>query len=365
MSVRRVAVIGLGEAGQGIHLPALEGLPGAVVVGACDPDPGRRERARARWGIPVYAAVEELLARSSPEVAVVATPPALHAEHALACLETGAHVVCEKPLAASLAEVDRMAGAARAAGRLVVPNHEFRLMPIFEAIAAAVADRGPVRFASVGQLLRRPPGSEAGWRGGLLRRTLYEAGVHLVDLSLVLLGGRPTGVVASIGSAAGSPGSDALVVATLDFPEDRLVQLVMSRVHPGRPRYLELRADTDTVSFFASHGGRARVVAGLEGRRPTLRLERGAAGLAWSEEGGRRRTLARNGRRPRRAATRRLLSRTLAAVAGGEPPPVTIDEARAALEVVAAAYRSAALGRRVEPASEPDDLAALDLAAAR
>lgn len=363
MSIRRIAVIGLGDAGLGIHIPALAALRDVTVVGACDPDPERRLRAGERWGIPGFETTEELLS-TGPEVVVVATPPALHAGHVIAALESGAHVICEKPLAGSLIEVDRIAEAARRSGRLVVPNHEFRMMPIFEAVLAAVKERGPVRLVDARQLVGRAPGTEAGWRGGLLRRTLFEAGVHLVDLALALFGERPAGVMASISSAGGRPGSDAVVVATLDFGADRLAHLELSRIHPGRTRYLELRADTETTSLFASYGGRARLVAGLEGRRPALRLEIGASGLAWSEEGDRRRTIARNGRRPRRSATGRLLARVLAAIVEGGAPPISLEEARAGLEVVAACYRSAELGQRIALGHEHDaHLAALDLAA--
>lgn len=363
MTTRRIAVIGLGEAGLEIHLPALAGLRDVSVVGACDPDAGRRARARDRWGVAGFETIEDLLS-TRPEVVIVATPPALHAMHAIACLDAGAHVICEKPLAASLIEVDAIAEKARRNGRLVVPNHEFRMMPIFQAVLREVEERGPVRLVEARQLFGRAPGSETGWRGRLLRRSLFEAGIHVVDLTLALFDERPAGVVAAMGSPAGRPGSDAVVISTLDFGSGRLAHLALSRIHPGRTRYLELRADTGTASLFASYGGRARLVAGLEGRRPALRLEYGASGLAWSEAGDRRRTLARNGRRPRRRATGVLLERTLAAIAAGKPPPVSLEEARAGLEVVAAGYRSVELGRRVALRDgEGADLAALDLAA--
>ena len=162
MTTRQIAVMGLGEAGLGIHLPALAGLRDVTVIGVCDPDPGRREAARQRWRVPALETAEELLSLG-PELVVVATPPALHAAHVHACLQAGAHVVCEKPLAGSLAEVDGIAEAARRAGRVVVPNHEFRMMPIFAAVLKAAAERGPVRLAEARQLFPRPPGTEPGW----------------------------------------------------------------------------------------------------------------------------------------------------------------------------------------------------------
>lgn len=66
--------MGLGEAGLGIHLPALADLRAVTVVGACDPDPERRVRAWERWGVPGFETTEELLS-AGPEVVVVATPP--------------------------------------------------------------------------------------------------------------------------------------------------------------------------------------------------------------------------------------------------------------------------------------------------
>ena len=75
MTTRQIAVMGLGEAGLGIHLPALAGLRDVTVIGVCDPDPGRREAARQRWRVPALETAEELLSLG-PELVVVATPPA-------------------------------------------------------------------------------------------------------------------------------------------------------------------------------------------------------------------------------------------------------------------------------------------------
>jgi predicted dehydrogenase len=69
-----------------------------------------------------------------PAVVVVGTPPDSHLEYCLRALRAGADVICEKPLASSLAEADAILAAAAAAGRLVAVNHEFREMPIFRAV---------------------------------------------------------------------------------------------------------------------------------------------------------------------------------------------------------------------------------------
>src|SRR5262249_1355992 len=127
----RVAVIGLGNAGTTLHLPALAGLQGVEAVGAMDLDPARREQGKAKFGIPVFSDFDELLSQARPDVVMVGTPPGSHADYCLRSLAAGAHVICEKPFVASLAEADRVIAAARSAKRRVALNHEFREMPIF------------------------------------------------------------------------------------------------------------------------------------------------------------------------------------------------------------------------------------------
>lgn len=347
----RVAVIGLGNAGFTLHLPALAGLPGVETVGATDLDPSRRERAAARYRIPVFADFDALMAEANPEVVIVGTPPDSHADYCLRTLAAGAHVICEKPFVSSLAEADGVCEAARRAGRQVALNHEFREMPIFRAVRDAVTagSTGDLVFAQVWQLMDLPPWAEPGWRGQMLQRTLYEAGVHLVDFLMALFGERPVAVQARTSTCGVREGeTDAVALVTLEFSRGRLAQIVQNRLCKGATHYFEVRADTTTASVRASFGGRARISAGLyRSTRPHLRIEYGAAGIAWSEVGNHRRLLARNPRDPGMIATRTIFHRTLEAFRLGGEPPVTGEAGRDVLAVIAAAYDSAATGQRV------------------
>ena len=65
----RIAVIGLGNAAQTLHLPALAGLAGVEVVGGLDIDPARREQARTKFAVPVFADFDEL--RRAAFIAVI------------------------------------------------------------------------------------------------------------------------------------------------------------------------------------------------------------------------------------------------------------------------------------------------------
>ncbi|MGI8617903.1 MAG: Gfo/Idh/MocA family protein [Gemmatimonadaceae bacterium] len=344
----RVALIGLGEAGVTLHLPALAGLPSTAVVCALDPDAGRRQHAAQAFRIPVTDSYGGLRA-SAPDVVIVASPPDTHADYTLSALAHGAHVFCEKPFVSSLDQADAIIAASATHGRQVAVNHEFRHMPIFRSVIDGIAQDGPLRFVQVWQMMDLPPWAEPGWRGEMLQRTLYEAGVHLVDLVIAMFGQRPLAVSAVTSSCDGLDRRiDAVAIVTLEFSGGRLAQIVQNRLCKGERQYLEVRADTASWSWRASFGGRGRLLAGLfRSKRPRIRVEYGLSGMAWRERGDTRRFLARNPSQPTMHATRETLRQSLAAFASGGRPPTTAQDARDVHEVIAACYHAAAIGRRV------------------
>lgn len=108
-SALRVGIVGCGYATTDRHLPALRRIGEAEVVAVADTDASATGRVAAQWGIPrSYGTVEELVADESVDVVAVCTPPAHHAEAAVAALEAGKHVLVEKPLAASLDDADEL-----------------------------------------------------------------------------------------------------------------------------------------------------------------------------------------------------------------------------------------------------------------
>jgi len=350
MKLRRIAVVGCGEAGYEMHLPALALMEGVEVVGACDTDAGRRERASSKFSVPVFADYGEMLAIARPEVVIVATPPDSHTAICLSAIDAGCHLICEKPFVPNVGEGREIMEAAKRAGKRIALNHEFREMPIFRALLDATRGHPeePVFFASLWQNTDVPPWTEGGWRGAMLRRTLHEAGIHLIDYILALFGETPRFAWASM-SAGGlnDSGSDALVVVSLEFAGGRIAQLVQNRLCKGETHYFEVRADTVSASYRASFGGRARVTTGLyRSTVPHLRVDYGVSGLAWTERGNKRTTLARNPPNPRVVSTRLVLERSLDAFETGGRPPATAEDALDALRVIDACYASASTGVR-------------------
>lgn len=355
----RVAVVGLGTAGASLHLPALEALEGARAVAGVDPDAECRRAAAERFGVETFGDFDAMLDAVAPDVVIVGTPPDSHLDYCLKALQAGAHVVSEKPFACSVREADRIIEAARRAERRVALNHQFREMPIFRAVRdrVGVPGVGDLVFVQVWQLMDLPPWAEPGWRGRLLQRTLFEAGVHLVDFLMALFGEKPVAVSATTSTCGvRAEASDAVALCTLEFSRGRLAHVVQNRLCKGETQYFEVRADCAEASLRGSFGGRARLSLGLHrSTRPHIRLDYGVSGIAWEERGNDRTFLARNPKDPGMVATRYVLEKTFEAFRTGGTPPADARVGREVLEVIAAAYRSAEAGRRIRLDGPPDE----------
>jgi UDP-N-acetyl-2-amino-2-deoxyglucuronate dehydrogenase len=119
----RVALVGMGRIAR-VHLEALTGLETVEVVGVYDQDQARaHERAAANGVARVYAAWQEVLDDADVQCVGVLLPHDVHEQYAVEALQAGKHVVCEKPLAPTLPECDRMLAAAQRAGKKLLPVH--------------------------------------------------------------------------------------------------------------------------------------------------------------------------------------------------------------------------------------------------
>ena len=355
----RVGYVGLGWATHAFHLPGVRRMQSVEIVGGCDPSAEQRERWTKATGSPAYETFEELQEQARPEAVVVATPPDSHAELCRQALSSGAHVFCEKPFVSNTSEADDVLAAAAEAGKQLAVNHQYREFPIFAAVKDRIGsdDAGRLVFCQMWQLMNLAPWDEpVEWRKAMPNRTLFEGGVHLVDLLVHLYEEWPAGVYAQRSSGLDAEReADAIQLVTLDFPSGRLAQITIDRLCQGGTRYLEVRADCERASLRASHGGRALIKLGKKrAERTGLHVEFGAGGLAWMERGLRHTTLARDPRDVGPEATRRLFEKVVAAFEADREPPSSAREARATLEVIEAAYCSGDTGVRVALPSAAD-----------
>jgi predicted dehydrogenase len=134
----RVALVGCGQIARA-HIGALAGQADLTIVGVCDRDEQQARQAAALSGARPYTDLETMLRTERPNAVHVLTPPATHANLAIAAIEAGCHVLVEKPMALSLADADRMIAAATARGVMLGTNHNYRHKPSISKAERLVA----------------------------------------------------------------------------------------------------------------------------------------------------------------------------------------------------------------------------------
>ncbi len=188
-----IAVIGLGWPGQR-HLEGYFKVPFVNVAAVCDASPALLAETQARFGIAAgYADYREVLARPEIDAVSVCLPNFLHAPASIAAIEAGKHVLCEKPLAHTLADAERLAATVHAHDRLfmLALNNRFRveIQALKRIIDAGTL--GEMYYAKAGWVRRRWAGTVRGWfmekekAGG---GPMIDLGVHMLDLTLWLMG---------------------------------------------------------------------------------------------------------------------------------------------------------------------------------
>jgi len=194
----RVAIIGAGEIAQAAHLPNFKAHPNAELLAVCDVVKERAQRTAMIYGIPyVYDDYRELLKRDDVDAVCIALPTNLHAEVAIAALNSGKHVLCEKPPARNAREAQRMAEASERNSRLLMYALQWRYRADTKLAREMIAngELGEVYCGRAVYLRRR--GAPLGWfaskdAGG---GALLDVGVHLIDLAWWLMGNpEPVGV---------------------------------------------------------------------------------------------------------------------------------------------------------------------------
>ena len=138
-----LGLIGCGEFGT-FCLEAFSELPEVRIAAVADLRADAARGCAERFGVPACRDSSELIARGDVDVIHVATPPADHHGQVLAAAEAGKNVLCEKPLALSLAQADQMLSAAAGAGTIAPVNFVLRYNAVTEAVKSAVECGAPL-----------------------------------------------------------------------------------------------------------------------------------------------------------------------------------------------------------------------------
>lgn len=205
----RIGFVGLGWIGRK-RLDALtaDSCADFEVAALVDSDADRlRAAAAAHPEASVGSAIDALLDEGLDAV-VIATPNGLHANQAVACLERGMAVFCQKPLATTLSDVQRVLSAARAADRLLGIDFCYRHITGMEVLRRRLSSGALGDVIAVSLVFHNAYGPDKSWcRSPALAGggCLLDLGVHLLDLALWVQGMPPTERVRSRLFAHGQP----------------------------------------------------------------------------------------------------------------------------------------------------------------
>jgi predicted dehydrogenase len=188
----RIGLVGCGRAAETRHLPALAKIPGTVVAGLADANPQPLKRVADRFGIKHrYENYRKLLEEPGVDAVAVCVPAPSHAEVAIAAVNAGKHVLIEKPMAATLADSERiMACAADSPGLKIMVGLNMRWHRLVRKGREIIRTGGLGKIRSARSILSSYHASVPDWGarrcsgGGVL----FELGVHHFDLWRYLLG---------------------------------------------------------------------------------------------------------------------------------------------------------------------------------
>ena len=191
----RVAVIGCGKIAQVRHLPEYATNPNAQLVAYYDKNSQRAHEVAAQYGGKVYDSYFDLLKDPEIDAVSVCVENRSHAEMTTAALYAGKHVLCEKPMAVTLAECESMVAAAEFNNRHLMIGHNMRFDPVHRRAKELLEQGviGDVITFRTGLGTSGPEGwsMEGNWffdKKKAVMGALSDLGIHKIDLMQYLTG---------------------------------------------------------------------------------------------------------------------------------------------------------------------------------
>ena len=328
----RFGLVGAGGVAE-LHLAAIKAVDGAELVGVASLSVEHARETGVRWTVPWTTDRNEILRRRDIDVIVITTPSGFHARMALEALDCGKHVIVEKPVAMSVAEVDNLVRVAADRQRWVAVIAQHRFDPLVNALREALdaGALGRVALIMAESIHSRPQSyyESAKWRGTLALDggVLMNQAVHEVDL-VCWFGGPVQSVAAHTATLAHEIEAPDTATISMRFAAGTLGQVVATTCAP--PGFSRRE-----VSAYGG-AGHARIAGGLA-------VEWEIPGFSAREVGIPKSSLTGFGSSTATTESRgheRQYQDLVSAIRDQRPPALTVDGARAAIEVIEAAHKS-------------------------
>ncbi len=334
----RTVLIGTGGIARS-HVAAVRAAGEQVdLTAAMDIDADRVRAFTETHNIPhAYTDVDTMLATEQPRLVLIATPPGTHAALAVQSMEAGAWVLCEKPLCASLAEMDRIQEAEQRTGNYTSSVFQWRFGSGGQHLKRLI-DQGtlgkPLVCNSLVTWYRTPEYYAVPWRGKWateLGGCSMGHGIHAMDFVLWLLGEWQE-VRAMIGTLDRDIEVEDVSMASVRFANGAMANLTNAVLCPREVSYVRFdfqKATVELTHLYSYKNADWRYTA--------------VAGAPYAEEVAEWAAIPEDV--PSSHAAQ--LAAFLAAMQRGERPPVSGPDVRGTLEFLAALYKSGMEGKPV------------------
>ena len=253
MNKVRFAIIGCGGIAAK-HAIAIGQTPNAELVACCDQIKESAVRFAEANKLQAFDTYEELLASDTVDAVSICTPSGLHTPQAIQAIQAGKHVLLEKPMSLTLAEADRLIGAAEQADVKVGVISQFRFSPAVVEVRRAI-EAGALGRITSGSLQMKYWRSKEYYASGAWRGTwaldgggaLMNQGIHGVDIFRYLMG-APKTLTGYARTQIHDIEVEDSAVAIVEFEDGAIGTIEGSTAcYPGYPRRVEICGDKGSI----------------------------------------------------------------------------------------------------------------------
>jgi predicted dehydrogenase len=330
------AIVGLGYYGLNVILPQFANCQHSRVAALVSGDRAKALATAARYGVPErsiysYETFDQIRDNPDVDIVYVVLPNSMHAEYTIRAAKAGKHVLCEKPMAVSVAECEAMIAACKAAGRKLMIGYRCHFEPYnLEAMRLArTGAAGKIRYVvSEHGFVQRDPSK---WRlkkalagGG----SLMDMGVYSLQAARYMTGEEPTAVTARESTDRADPRFtevEDIIEWTLDFPSGALANCLS--MYSANQNHILLMGDQGRIEL-----------------EPATRYD---GNRLWTGKDGREQEVTAPPAGPGKTQFAGQLDHLALSVRSGAEPIVSGEEGLRDIRIVEAIYRSAREGRTI------------------
>ncbi len=190
----RVGIVGCGLVAEGQHIPGFMRLKRNIIIQAvCDKNKELARQTALKYGFPgAYSDITRMLSKENLDIIDICTPPQTHAPLAVTAIESGCHVLLEKPMALKVTDCDRMIDSANAARVKLCIMHNMLFNPPFPKARKLIKENALGKFTGMRILMSDPRGEmilkKDHWIHKLPGGLIGETAPHAVYIALAFLG---------------------------------------------------------------------------------------------------------------------------------------------------------------------------------